>query len=338
MPECIVCKGYYEGNSDDGDDDLSCNRCGVDNRAWEEQRSKVMEQGGIDGLLAFTGLSSHTPLIIAYLSFAFGWIGIGSLWSEIKLEIGLSTTIVTAIVALFMVQSIYERRHSLRENDLLMQCKGTGRGRALKIQVSTQLKALLIPAVIAGLVLLLAYALVQSNMVWSLSKWVFFEDRDKPEAKPEEDRPEEEPDPLNALKERIKNASPLVFMSTYVGLSLGLVYYFSMRAARQYASRMNQQLPPPIFLQGDLLERVVQREAERAMRRPITPQVIGDNLEPRSWIWDEMKRTDDGGIELKAIVEREYQDESTIGNWTESVAYIIEADPWSRISSIKQAK
>lgn len=340
MPECIVCKGYYQVNSRAEGNDLicECQRCGADNRIWEEQRSsKAVEQGGIEGLLAFTGLCSHVPLIVVYLSFAVGLIGIGGLWSEIKLEVGLSATFVTAVVALFMVQSIYEGRHSLRENDLLMQCKGTGRGRALKIQVSTQLKALLIPAVIAGLVLLLAYTLVQSNMVWGLSKWVFFEDRDEPEAKPEKEQAEgEEPDPLNELKGRIKRASPLVSLSTYVGLSLGLVYYFSMRAARQYAGYMNQHLPPPIFLQGDLLEQVVQRKAERAMRRPITPQVIGDKLEPRSWVWDEMKRTDDGGIELKAVVKEDYQDEDTIGRWTENTTYIVKANPWSRITSIEQ--
>jgi hypothetical protein len=318
------------------------------------------------------------PLIVVYLSFAVGLIGIGGLWSEIKLEVGLSATFVTAVVALFMVQSIYEGRHSLRENDLLMQCRGTGRGRALKIQVSTQLKALLIPAVIAGLVLLLAYTLVQSNMVWGLSKWVFFEDRDEPEAKPEKEQAEgEEPDPLDELKGRIKRASPLVSLSTYVGLSLGLVYYFSMRAARQYAGYMNQHLPPPIFLQGEKLAQVVRQEAEVELGRLIPgstnislmgylqfrgqnllgflsgvdmSSVTQSSLPPQveiwghadNWMWDELERTSTGGLMMKVARAELYKlpQNTAEGNHIPHprVSYLVEADPWGRVIKIEREK
>jgi hypothetical protein len=55
-----------------------------------------------------------------------------------------------------------------------------------------------------------------------------------------------------------------------------------------------------------------------------------------------MERTADGGISLKAIVrEGSKTEESLTGEQTESpvyVTYMVEADPWSRITKVVRVK
>lgn len=85
------------------------------------------------------------------------------------------------------------------------------------------------------------------------------------------------------------------------------------------------------------------------MCKPITPIVIGGKetptgteQEPRSWTWDEMERTVDGGIRLKAIVRAGSKtEESLTGRRTEYpiyITYVVEADPWSRITKVVRMK
>lgn len=73
MPECIVCKGYYEIEQ-------CCERCGSNNAAWDHWRAThVEEQEGIEGLLAFIAPHLYLPFFITILALAFGLMGIGRL-------------------------------------------------------------------------------------------------------------------------------------------------------------------------------------------------------------------------------------------------------------------
>jgi hypothetical protein len=55
-----------------------------------------------------------------------------------------------------------------------------------------------------------------------------------------------------------------------------------------------------------------------------------------------MERTADGGIRLKAIARAESKtEERPIGEWTEHpvyATYVVEADPWSRITKVIRMK
>jgi len=68
----------------------------------------------------------------------------------------------------------------------------------------------------------------------------------------------------------------------------------------------------------------------------------GTEQGPRSWIWDEMERTADGGIRLKAIIKAgSKMEESLTGERIERpvyVTYVVEADPWSRIAKVVRVK
>jgi len=112
---------------------------------------------------------------------------------------------------------------------------------------------------------------------------------------------------------------------------------------------MNGTLPHPIFLRDELMAEVVRREAACVVGRPVAPMGIGGDEGvgqaehgSRRWTWDEMERTEDGGIRLKAIEQAGNKvEEGLTGGVTECpvhVTYEIRADPWSRIIKVVRAK
>jgi hypothetical protein len=207
---------------------------------------------------------------------------------------------------------------------------------------------MLIPMTVIGFVLLLNFMLVQSELLWKIARWLVLEPYDQ--ALDVNILPEE-------VQHRIRGALPLALLIGYIGLFPTLVYASSMMLAQGYARRMNQMLPHPIFLQGELLARVVQEEAQRHLSRelgspaarhpsPSSGRVLGggnseSELGPgnQRWIWEELERTADGGIKLRAKAAREESKgaESQAGPWPEysgSATYGIEADRWGRIIKI----
>ncbi|MBE9473183.1 MAG: hypothetical protein IMY75_13900, partial [Chloroflexi bacterium] len=318
MSECIVCRGYYEVGQ-------RCKRCGSDNAPWVKwQASEPVEQEGLRGLLYFAEPHCYAPFLLAIATLGFGLMGMAGLWGGVNLAARLLATVLTVGGCLVIIQGVYEGRHKLRETELLARVR-TGRFRKrIRIRLSAQLKTILTPALAVGLILLLAYALVQSDVLWKLADWLLFEHEKEELPPPEEGKAEEEEKVEEDVKDRVIRALPLILMGGYVGLFLSLAYSSSMMLARRYAKRMNQVLPHPIFLQEELLVEVVRHEAERAVWRSTTSRVVGgEEQRPRSWIWDEMERTADGGISLKAIVrEGSKTEESLTGEQTESPVYV----------------
>lgn len=346
MPECIVCKGYYSSGT-------MCPRCGSDNERWIKwQQEEPVEQGGFRGLLLFAGL---LPLLVIEVSVAFGLIFLTVLWRTIKAPVGLLAVTVTLVGNLIIVFLAYVDRYRIRERELLAQVRTTiGIKRSL-VRLSPQLKALLVPMAALGLVLLVVLALVMFDMPWALIQWVLLEPSG---AEAAEQFPQ-----LGRFKERLVEALPLILMIAYVICSLALTHFCSVLSAQEYAGRMNRALPQPIFLQGDLLARVVKREAEKylcqiAERPPTARQSPGNagespqtghssdrdaTREYEGWTWVDLERTSDGGIKFLARAECEDSqvEESITGHRTkfpEFVSYAIEADRWGRIVRVARGE
>jgi hypothetical protein len=332
-----------------------------------------VEQEGLWGLLHFTEPHCYAPFLIITAALGFGFMGIAGLWEGVNLATRLLATVATVGGCLVIIQGVYEGRHKLRETELLTRVGRRRKG--IEIGFSAQLKTILVPVMAVGLVLLLAYALVQSDVLWKLSEWLFLEDSEEgvPPPPPEESKPSQ-----IGFRERVKRALPLILLGGYIGLSLALVYSSSMMLARCYINRLNEFLPQPIFLQDENLARIVRREAEVELGRlapestneswmgyvqvgeqlktpfPLLPPGAGAPVaagiplsqqvegwwQAANWVWDELERTDDGSIEMKVARQDIYQLPKATKNSGHQphprVSYVVRADPWGRITEIKR--
>jgi hypothetical protein len=339
MPKCIVCKGYYETGQ-------PCGRCGSDNAPWDKWwATHVEEQGGIEGLLAFYAPHFYLPFFTTVLALAFGLMGVGGLWKGIVPAAQLLAVAVTVCGCLVAALAGYGARHEIREQELLNRVR-QGYGALLG---GVWLRAIVVPAFSLLLVLLAIYAMITSDMSWELAKWflldpAYLEQVERQEATSETTPEGERPEEADVLRKKIRQVTPFALMGMYVAFMISFTYSSSLLLVLSYAQEMNRALPQPIFLRENLLAEVVRRQAERIVCRPITPKVTGDDettarteQEPRCWTWDEMERTDNGGIKLKAIVAGSRTEESLTGKLIERsvcTTYVVEADPWSRITKV----
>ena len=315
MPECIVCKGYYTSGT-------TCPRCGSDNEPWNEwQKSEPVEKGGLQGLLYFTEPHLHVPFFLTAIALALGLMGIAGMWEGVNMAVRLLAVAITVVGCLVIIQGAYTGRHKLREDYMLTHVKTARSKKGSRIHFSVQLKMILTWVAVVGIILLLGWAFIRSEDLWRIVAWLLLESTDTTPVPP-----------LPAdIRQRIASALPLFFLLAYVGIFLALVYSSAKMLAHQYAERASRKLPPPIFLQGELLARIVQQEAQRHLSR-VQPQSGG-------WIWEDMERTDDGGIRFTAWGKGEHSrvERSKTGDRTEylqRVSYTIEADPWGRIVKI----
>jgi len=328
-----------------------------------------VEQGGIWGLLHFTEPHCHAPLFFIVTALAFGLMGIAGLWTGINMAARLLVTSATVGGCLVVIQGVYADRHRVRETELLawVKIKKPGEKR-LKVRLSAQSKTILMPAMVVGLVMILSCALVQSDSLWALADWLLLEHEGE----------EIEPIP-SEFRSRVVRALPLIFMSGYISFFPSLIYSSSMMLARQYAERMNRVVPYPIFLQDEKLAQVVRREAEVELGRldpkstnvislmgyvqlegqpgpqilRLSPSVdlstvVGGPLSPQvklwgqaaTWVWDELARTDDGGIEMKVARQEVYRlprpAQDSVLRPNPRVRYLVRADPWGRVIEVKR--
>jgi hypothetical protein len=344
MPECIVCKGNREAGR-------PCRRCGSDNSVWDRWRAThVEERGGLEGLLAFSEPHFYLPFLITALALPLGLMGMAGIWRGVLPAAQLLAVAVTVSACLLAAFAGYGARHEIREEELLSRVR---RGRAALLG-GVRFRAIVVPAFSLFFVLLIACAMVVSDLSWELAKWLlldpeYVEQLERQEALLDITPEGEQPEAGDGMRRRIGQVFPFVLMGLYVAFMISFTYSASLQLALHYAQEMNRELPQPIFLREDLLTEVVRREAERVVCRPITPTVIGGQQAPGgakqelgSWTWDEMERRDDGGITLRAIVRAGNKtEESLTGERTESPVYntyVVEADPWSRITKVARAK
>jgi hypothetical protein len=72
---------------------------------------------------------------------------------------------------------------------------------------------------------------------------------------------------------------------------------------------------------------------------PLSQQVEGW-WQAANWVWDELARTNDGGIEMKVARQEIYQLPKPTKNSGHQphprASYVVRADPWGRITEIKR--
>ncbi|HIE39285.1 MAG TPA: hypothetical protein EYH30_07875 [Anaerolineales bacterium] len=384
MAECTVCKGDREPGR-------TCRRCGSDNASWEKwQEERPEEQDGLAGLLAFIAPHAYLPLIITLLALGCGLMGLGGAWRGIQWGIQLLAVLFTVCGCLIVTQWNYGRRHTIRERQLLNQVRWKWGALAGDVK----LWAMILPALSLLIVLLLAFLLVTSDLLWELARWLLFE-------------PGYAGLPMEGgVRDRIVPIWPLLLLVAYCGFTVPFVYSSSALLALRYAGEMNQALPLPIFLNGDMLAELVRRQAERQLARPggftvrtarsqirwtveaerkdekgsaggegpsfSTIPVSGNLLvaaetpaQPSpstmlavppglqrlrgwhetvehvgQWNWEEVERTPDGGIVMKARGEERIESTETDLGFRQSeamsVVYTVTADPWGRIRKISR--
>lgn len=378
MSECIVCKGYYEPGQ-------SCKRCGSDNAPWDNWRAtRDEEQGGIKGLLAFSSPHLYLPLFMTVLAVAFGLMGIGGLWKGLTPTAQLLAMAVTVCGCLIAAIAGHDARHNIREQKLLNRVR---RGYSALLG-SVQLRAIVLPAFSLFLVLLVTYSMVTSDLLWKLARWFFLdpaylEEIERQEAISDTIPGGEQPEETEGLRKRLRQVFPFTLMGMYVAFMLSFTYSASLMLALVYAQEMNEVLPQPIFLQGNLLAEMVRAQAEDQLNREAgfvvqttrtidegTGEVGGTMLgmfnrlllpapglpgrgeeqtahlhreqeqtvESGNWNWEELERTKDGGITMKAS-GRQYA--QAIGTPTGldkqeglHVVHTVVADPWGHVIKI----
>jgi len=346
MPECIVCKGYYDSST-------VCPRCGSNNKPWDNwQTERSEEQGGIEGLLAFYEPYLYLPFFTVVIALAFGLLGLGGLWKGVTVAAQVLALMVTTSGCLVAALAGYALRHDIREQELLNKVR---RGYRAKLG-SIQFQTVALPALALLLVFLVTFTLVKSDVLWYVLYSAFLDPAYLEQIEQREviaNGPAEVtlPEEIHQLLNRFKQIIPLALMGMYSAFMISFSYVLSLQSARVYSQEMNRILPKPIFLQEEKLAQLVQEQAKQILCKPTQPKEAGSEHksteaaqgESRAWVWDAMERTDTGGIRLTARGESEDSrvEESVTGHRTrhpEFVDYTIEADPWGRILSITRGE
>ncbi|HHH42382.1 MAG TPA: hypothetical protein ENK56_10325 [Chloroflexi bacterium] len=303
MAECIVCRGEYTPGR-------RCERCGSDNTAWERwRRGQPEEQGGARGLLAFTAHHLHIPLLLVLLFLGFGLVGIGSLWQGLRLEVQFFSVLVTIGLSIASIQVVYTGRRAIWRQYFLSQVR-------TKLAVNdVKLWSGLLPALWLLGSLLLVLVVARCNLLWKLACWFVFE-------------PGFCAPVGDDLRSRLVSSLPLFLASAYVGLGISLTYWSSLIVGLHYVSEMRKQLPFPLPVQSERMAQAIRWEVEQYLRRPID-----------GWSWEEVERTPDGGVVLKARegLPVEMEEETGAGilqNQAVATVYIVRTDPWGRIRKI----
>lgn len=296
MPECIVCKADYVPGE-------LCPRCYSENDIW--QLAEVQRQGCMGFLLFFESVS-YLPVVSTAMALGFGLMGTEGAWSGIKPGVRLLAVLMTVAGSLFTMLQIQARYPEVREFILLCSVR-KGWRRVVGLAV-TQPLLVFLAAVLP--VLALAFALVESDQLWELTRWLLFE-------------PQYQAPPLESsgIPERTVQILPLVLMLGYMAFNISTVYSSSLLVVHERVRFMKSLIPPPIFLNRELLAEVVLQAAEH---------VLGGRISPRSF-----KRMADGGIGLIAQAGTYGKIQGLTDGGAEAPAtYRIRADPWGHITKM----
>lgn len=343
MPECIVCKGIYESGR-------KCERCGTDNKAWEDWKDEERTPHTPWAQLGFAAPYLWQLLLIGVGAPIFG-LGMFLLFrSGIQWYISLVVILFSCAGCIFAVQNAHAHRFALRESELLNRVKQRPKkGIGLTRQSSLAVIIAIATTVFSSL------CLIGVPVFWALlERWVFIPQAGAPAIEE------------ITIQEKITRILPLTGLIGYALIPVTVAHFSSIMLAQNYARRLSEKVPLPIFLQEDLLATVVKKKAAEVVGRSATadkekvqeasdqkskpehtggtiipPRLLGANKakeqepKPKPWVWDEMERLDDGGIRLKALVEEDSKKE---GEQPIYITYVVEADPWGRITKVEREK
>ncbi|MGD1991608.1 MAG: hypothetical protein PVI59_00295 [Anaerolineae bacterium] len=324
-------------------------------------RNDPTEEEGLNGFLAFTEPHFHLPILVGWLSLLLGLFFNFTLWEEVLPGFRILIVLVTPMGCLLSVAYFHERRKHLRERELLREVK-----RGWKKGLGLRAISLFLPATAAAIVVIFLYSLISFEGLWKIVST--FTMKGAPELG-------------EGIRQRVITVLPFISLIGYLFLTLSFAASSTLLLVRHYINRLKNFLPPPIFLQHELLTRVVRREAEIELGRqnperlnpeglnrstmayledqthrhllslPASldmPLVEEDSMAPQlefwiqaaTWTWDELERTEDGGIEMKVARDEIYHLPKRTDRSNHiphsRVAYVVRADPWGRITSIKR--
>lgn len=352
MATCIVCKAYLDSAT-------TCDRCGSDNSLWKNWQKEPVEKGGIKGLLAFTRPHAHFPFVIILLSISWGLMAFLTLWHNIKPGLLALSLLGTPAACLLLLQLVYAERRRIRNYVKLRQVKKN-------VSSITDLRTLTIwlPLLSSLIVLALMFMLMRFDFIWELVKWFFLI---------------HPPETGGSAPERLMAVLPFTLWVGYILLSISLAASSSLILASHYVDQLDEELPHPLFLQYSKLVEVVQREAEEELNHSVpgssgphfsltgyvkleggtnpqnlrlpppgtmppsqtgTPSQVALWGQAAHWVWDELERTADGGIQMKMARDEIYKMPKLTENSGYQpyprVSYIVHADPWGRITKIER--
>jgi len=117
----------------------------------------------------------------------------------------------------------------------------------------------------------------------------------------------------------------LLLWSILVGLPLFFSVFFIMRGIKEFAAKVDQQLPPPIFHSVANMTRVVGWEAKQALEIDGTMQHIQ---------WVNVERNAEGGINLTGLHRDPPNFDAqgrAVGETVRAQKHVVETDMWGRI-------
>jgi hypothetical protein len=206
-------------------------------------------------------------------------------------------TVVATASSVLAVLSVYRDRNRWRERELLDRVR-----KGLHRSLGARFITVAVPGLAVVLTAVVAWKLVLVT--------------------PHSTLPDQE-----SLLEQINRAAPFIVAVGYLFVMPALVYSSSLSAALSYASRMNQQVPLPIFLDTARLVKLVQAQAE------LDFPGLGPGL-----VWEGMERTRRGGIKIRA---RHRHDRKVLEDLAGKkidlplhTKYEVLADPWGRMIDI----
>jgi hypothetical protein len=292
------------------------------------------------------------PILIAGFSLLLGLPFALILWVDILACFRILVVLVTPVGCMFLLTYFHERRKHLRERELLREVKrGWRKGPGLRTI------SLILPATATVIVVIFLYSLISFEDLWRIVSTFTMKGR---------------PELGEGIRQRFITVFPFISLIGYLFVTLSFAASSTLMLVRVYINRLKTFLPPPIFLQDELLARVVRREAETELGRQNPeslnpggsnrsaiayanlPATSGQHLaklippppqfefwvHAATWVWDELTRTKDGGIEMKVARDEVYQlpkpakDSGHVPS--ARVTYVVRADPWGRIREIKR--
>lgn len=357
-------EAYQEAERLHGVASFRCKRCDSDNRIWENFRAfEPIEQGGWAGIAAFTQPHIYLPLIVTALVTLLGLLSTFTLWDSIKPFFRALALLITPIGCLLTLQAAYVARKSIRENESLRRVKrGWHKGIGIK------LKTLLLPAVAVGIALILTWALMSVEALWELVRWLALSK--VPETGGNIIEKFLAVLPVTSLMGYVllaisfTGASSLMLawrymnrLNEFLPLPIFLQDDKLARVVRREAETELGRLDPLVLNpdgSNDAWMGYLQLE-EQATLHHLLPDGIGVSgaaegpsfpqrevwVQAGGWVWDELARTDGGGVEMKVARQEMYKlpHETRKGGHDPGprVRYIVSADPWGRVTDVRRA-
>lgn len=311
--------------------------------------------------MAFTRPHFYIPFVVAGFATVMGLVLASTFWREIRPSFRSIAILVTFVGCVLSVEYYYEERRRILEREMLREmrrgwCKG----------LSARMQTLIMPALGAAFILFMWYATMNSANLWGLIRWFAYDS--PPEIG------ESLPQKVLAVLPFISLVGYCVLtisFSTSSALMLARRYTKDLRnivpqpifldnealasvVRREAETELGRLSPESLYPEGlnhsamGYLQDQTHRHLKELPASIDMPVVEKNSMAPQfelwihaaTWTWDELERTDDGGIMMKVARDEVYKFPKRTDGPSHiphgRVSYIVQADPWGRITSIKR--